>query len=87
MRTTIDLPDDILKRAKISAVERGTTLRDLVESALKRELDLPRRQKAKSSRAVFPIFASKKPGSLELAASDISRIETEEDERRHGLDL
>jgi hypothetical protein len=41
MRTTIDLPDDVLRRAKITAVERGSSLRQLVIDALKRELDEP----------------------------------------------
>jgi hypothetical protein len=36
MRTTLDLPDDILRRAKIEAVERGSTLRQLVIDALQR---------------------------------------------------
>lgn len=41
MRTTIDLPDDVLRRAKIAAVERGSSLRQLVIDALNRELDEP----------------------------------------------
>lgn len=87
MRTTIDLPDDILKRAKIAAVDRGTTLRRLIESALRHELRLPSAQKPRTGRADFPIFDSREPGSLDLNAADISRIEAEEDGRRHGLDL
>jgi len=38
MRTTLDLPDDLLKRAKIAAVKRGSTLRDLVAEALRKLL-------------------------------------------------
>lgn len=38
MRTTLDLPDDILRRAKIEAIERGATLRQLVIDALQREM-------------------------------------------------
>ncbi len=38
MRTTFDLPDDLMKRAKIAAVRRGSTLRDLVAEALRRLL-------------------------------------------------
>lgn len=48
MRTTLDLPDDLLKRAKIVAVERGATLRELVADALRRELEVslpPRRRR------------------------------------------
>ena len=38
MRTTFDLPDDLMKRAKIAAVRRGSSLRDLVAEALRRLL-------------------------------------------------
>ena len=32
MRTTLDLPDELLKQAKIAAVKRGMTLRDILVS-------------------------------------------------------
>jgi hypothetical protein len=38
MRSTFDLPDELMKRAKIAAVRRGSTLRDLVAEALRRLL-------------------------------------------------
>ncbi len=38
MRTTLDLPDDLMKRAKIAAVERGSTLRDVVADGLRKTL-------------------------------------------------
>lgn len=38
MRTTLDLPDDVLRRAKIAAVERGSSLRQLVIDALRNEV-------------------------------------------------
>ena len=38
MRTTFDLPDDLMKRAKIAAIKRGSTLRDLVAEGLRRVL-------------------------------------------------
>jgi len=38
MRTTLDLPDDLMKRAKIAAVRRGSTLRDLMAEALRKLL-------------------------------------------------
>ncbi len=85
MRTTLDLPDDLLRRAKIAAVERGTTLRDLVGQALTRELGLNSGERTRSRRASFPVFDSTAPGTMKLTAKDLSRIEAEEDERRHGL--
>jgi len=34
MKTTIDLPDDLLHRAKIAAAQRKTTLKELVQAGL-----------------------------------------------------
>lgn len=34
MRTTVDIPDDTLRRARVRAAERGVTLSDLVGEAL-----------------------------------------------------
>lgn len=38
MRTTVRLPDDLLKEAKKRAAERGTTLTALLEEALRETL-------------------------------------------------
>jgi hypothetical protein len=40
MKTTIDLPEEILHRAKIVAAQRRTTLKELVISGLDHELGL-----------------------------------------------
>ncbi len=34
MKTTIDLPDDLLYRAKVAAAQRKTTLKELVQAGL-----------------------------------------------------
>jgi hypothetical protein len=47
MRTTLDLPDDLMKRDKIAAVKRGSSLRDLVAEALSRLLAEPSSPKRK----------------------------------------
>src|ERR1700683_1912833 len=52
MRSTFDLPDDLLKRAKIAAVKRGSTLRDLVAEALRRLLaDRPAPERKRMTEA------------------------------------
>lgn len=84
MRTTLDLPDELLKRAKIQAVERGTSLRDLVGAALEIELKRPPVPKPMRKRARFPIFDSKAPGTLRLSNAKIAKLEDDEDHRRHG---
>ena len=50
MKTTIDLPDEVLHRAKVVAAQRGTTLKNLflsgLELVLDSEADAPAREAA-----------------------------------------
>lgn len=39
MKTTIDIPLELIKKAKIEAVNHGVTLRDIVINGLKKELN------------------------------------------------
>ena len=41
MKTTMDIPDALFRRAKIAAVERGTSLKSLVMAALEEHLARP----------------------------------------------
>ena len=41
MRTTIDLPDDLFRRAKSEAALHGRKLKDLIEEGLQMALDQP----------------------------------------------
>ena len=41
MKTTVELPDRLVLNAKKAALERGTTLRALIECGLTRELKNP----------------------------------------------
>ena len=41
MRTTVDLPDDLYRRAKAEAVMRGLKLKNLIEEGLRRVLETP----------------------------------------------
>ena len=41
MRTTIRLPDDVLRRAKARAAERGQSLTSFLEHAVRDALDTP----------------------------------------------
>lgn len=42
MKTTVEVSDDLYRRAKAEAALRGQRLRDLVEEGLRRVLDEPR---------------------------------------------
>jgi hypothetical protein len=41
MKTTIDLPDRLVRMAKQKAIEKGTTFKALVCAGLQKELGLP----------------------------------------------
>ena len=60
MRTTIDIPDDLLRRAKAEAALRGLRLKDLVRDALQRFL-------LDAGRLPEP-EGGEEPGEQELAA-------------------
>ncbi|WP_131990067.1 hypothetical protein [Chthoniobacter flavus] len=62
MRTTVDLPDALLRRAKAQAALQGQALKDLVAAAL--ELFLERRQNGSSGapcRTSFPLIQPQDP--------------------------
>ena len=52
MKTTVDLPDDLLVAAKKRAAESRSTLRALLERGLRRELRRPRRARPAAQPAI-----------------------------------
>ena len=54
MRTTVSIPDDVLREAKLAAARSGRTLSDLVEDALR--VLLGRREAGVSTAPQLPVF-------------------------------
>ena len=79
MRTTIRLSDDLLRRAKKKAAEKGRTLTSLIEDGLKIILAEP--QRTPRSRVHLPV--SKASGGT-LPGIDLNRSSELED-RMSGL--
>jgi hypothetical protein len=77
MRTTVELPDALLRRAKTIALQHGSTLKDIVIRALERELDTIE-DHAPPKRLTFPLVKSARPGSLRLTNADIAQIELDD---------
>lgn len=78
MRTTLDLPDDLLRRAKIAAVERGCTLRALFAQALERELKHP--AQAPPARPELPLLEVRDDCPvLQLHPDELESIDTDEE--------
>ena len=59
MRTTINLPDDLILRAKKAALEADTTLTEIIANALREALAKPRR---KTPQKEFKIITYGKGG-------------------------
>ena len=55
MKTTIELPDDLLVRAKKRAAELRRTLRDLIERGLRAELDRSAARPRKRAKIRFVV--------------------------------
>ncbi len=75
MRTTLDLPDEVLRRAKIQAVERGSTLRQLVIDALQREMAAAQRPGKRLTRP--PIKLASDAPLRRLSPEAVKRLDTE----------
>ena len=84
MKTTLDLADDLLIEAKSLAVRRKTTLKALVESALRREIrpveELENHDPSKFEVGPFGILRIKKvPGAPPITLERIRAIQNEVD--------
>ena len=86
MRTTIDLPDALYRRAKIRAAERGTTLRALLVDSLEVHLlehavpgpDLPQRDRIRTDERGWPIL-QRSAGDTRVITDDfINQLREEE---------
>ena len=51
MKTTVDVPDDLYRRAKVEAALRGRKVKDLIEEGLRLVLEAPRAKRASPSLA------------------------------------
>ena len=76
MRTTLDLPDDVLRRAKIAAAERGSSLRQLVIDALRHEMDSPSQSGLRRMTSAPVKLAADAPLRT-LAPDEVKRLDAE----------
>lgn len=82
MRTTIDVPDALMRAAKARAADRGESLKDLVNRALAHELGLPSVPKRKTGRVMLPLVARDAAPAVLITSDDIaSALESEDVER------
>ena len=53
MKTTVEVPDELYRRAKAEAALRGRKLKDLVEEGLRLVLETPAKKRSKPSLAAL----------------------------------
>jgi plasmid stability protein len=99
MKTTLDLPDEILREMKLRALMQGRTLRDLAADFLRQGLGmaaaqppqpLPARSVVKLSANGLPVVhSSAKTSARRMSAQDLLKLEqqalAQEDMHRAGL--
>ncbi len=65
MKTTLDLPDDLMREVKIRAAQEGRKLKDLLAEAIRTGLDAARTPLPPSGRAALPLMKlAKAPGKI-----------------------
>jgi hypothetical protein len=83
MRTTIDMPDALMRAAKARAAEHGESLKDLVNRALAHELGLPSVPKQKTGRVTLPLIARDAAATVLVTNDDIADALDAEDVERY----
>ena len=69
MKTTVEMPDDLYRRAKAEAALRGRKLKDLIEEGLRLVLDAPR---PKSGRPSLANLMEGARGVVDSGVSDLA---------------
>lgn len=82
MRTTIDLPDELARAAKIRAAERGETLKDMLARAVARELAMG--SPSGRTRVTLPLVGEEGAPPMELTSEDLEAAIAADDERYAG---
>lgn len=80
MRTTVDLPDELMRAAKARAATRGESLKDLVTRAVATEIGRPRHDR----RVSFPLIKSDGPTVTQAKIEAADALAQEQDDRHRA---
>ncbi len=72
MRTTVELPDELLREAKAVAARRGVPLKSLIAKALDNEIHTPAATSSRNVRS--PLVRSKRRKKLDITSTEIEEI-------------
>ncbi len=74
MRTTVELPPDLLRAAKARSAESGESLKTLLTRAVAAELDVSPARAGRSARVELPLFGFPGGTRVRLTNRDLARI-------------
>ncbi len=80
MRTTVEIPDHILRRAKSAAALEGRSFKQYLLDALQSQLARSADRAEKKRRVTLPLVPSRVPGSVKLTGDDVARALEAEDQ-------
>jgi plasmid stability protein len=83
MRTTIDLPSDLMHAAKVKAAQHGESLKDLFTRAITHEVGSPERSRS-AGRLTFPLIGQDSEPRVEVTNANMAAALEAEDIERYG---
>lgn len=79
MRTTVELPPELMKQAKARAAARGESFKTLLTRAVASELGKARHSRENGSRVKLPLFGDATRKRVKVSNEDIARALAEDD--------
>jgi hypothetical protein len=79
VRTTVDLPSDLMRAAKARSAEGGESLKTLLTRALAAELDTQVVRRSQNVRVMLPQFGGSSGSRIRLTNADLERALAEAD--------
>jgi hypothetical protein len=79
MRTTVELPSELMRRAKARAAERGESLKTLLARAVSAELGRSAGPEDKGAQVRLPLFGNPRLGVVDISARDIAHALAQDD--------
>lgn len=73
MRTTVELPPELMRAAKARSAERGESLKSLLTRAVAAELELQTARRGQQTRVRLPLFGSATGSPVKLTNADLAR--------------
>jgi hypothetical protein len=73
MRTTVELPPDLMRAAKARSAERGESLKSLLTRAVAAELETPSFRQGQRTRVRLPLFGRPEQPPVQLSNADLER--------------